>query len=132
MGGHSEDYTFRILKDLIYSIALGVHILLSIDRADVAQKEYAAARTWADDSLLIQLIEAYLGIHSGGRAAQQAYYVYDELAQNPSEAGKVSSVPSLIGKAVAKAVSGEHAEASTVLTEAGELVGGIAHLWCRM
>jgi coatomer protein complex subunit epsilon len=106
----------------LISIALGVHILLSIDRPDIAQKEYTAARKWADDSLLIQLIEAYIGIHSGGRAAQQAYYVYDELAQNPSEAGKASSVPSLVGKAVARLVSGEHAEASTVLTDAGELV----------
>lgn len=104
------------------SIALGVHILLSIDRPDVAQKEFVAARTWADDSLLIQLIEAYLGIYSGGREAQQAYYVYDELAQNPSETGKLSSVPSLTGKAVARIVVGEFAEADAVLSEAAELV----------
>lgn len=124
-----------------------MHILLSINRPDLAQKEYAAARTWADDALLIQvrlswreeltvakevshqafshelqLIEAYLGIYSGGRAAQQAYYVYDELAQNPSQAGKLSSVVSLTGKAVARMVSGEYTEADTVLAEAIGLV----------
>ena len=74
-------------------------------------------------SIFSQLIEAYLGIYSGGRAAQQAYYVYDELAQNPSQAGQPSSVPSLTGKAVARMVSGEYAEADTVLTEAYDLVG---------
>ncbi|UZJ51653.1 hypothetical protein CBS101457_000973 [Exobasidium rhododendri] len=105
----------------IECIALGVHILLSINRPDLAQREYAAARKWADDSLLIQLVEAHLGIYNGGRAAQQAYYVYDELAQNPTQAGKPSSVASLTGKAVARIVSGEYAEASTILTEALEL-----------
>lgn len=39
----------------IECVALGVHILLSIHRKDVAEKEYQAARVWADDSLLIQV-----------------------------------------------------------------------------
>jgi coatomer subunit epsilon len=39
----------------IECIALGVHILLSINRQDLAQKEFSAARGWADDSLLIQV-----------------------------------------------------------------------------
>jgi coatomer protein complex subunit epsilon len=61
-------------------------------------------------------------VYNGGRAAQQAYYVYDELAQNPSQAGKSSSVASLTGKAVARMVSGEFTEASTILTEGSDLV----------
>ncbi|PWN94403.1 hypothetical protein FA10DRAFT_274336 [Acaromyces ingoldii] len=105
----------------IESVALGVHILLSINRPDLAQKEYTAARTWADDALLIQLIEAYIGLYSGGRPAQQAYYVYDELAQNPAQAGKPSSVGVLTGKAVAHMVAGNRAEAEKVLAEAAEL-----------
>lgn len=105
----------------IECIALGIHILLSIHRLDLAQKEYNAARVWADDSLLIQLIEAHIGIYEGGRAAQQAYYVYDELAQNPSYAGKPSTVPSLTGKAVAKIVSSEYDDAQSSLTQAIEL-----------
>lgn len=69
-----------------------------------------------------------MGIYSGGREAQQAYYVYDELAQNPSEAGKPSSVPSLTGKAVARIVVGEFAEADTVLSEAAELVSYLTNI----
>ena len=47
-----------------HSIALGVHILLSINRPDLAQKEYEAARKWADDSLLIQVRGFFLFLTS--------------------------------------------------------------------
>ncbi len=50
--------------DSVYaiSIALIAHIYLSISRPDLAKKEYEAARKWADDSLLIQIIEATIGL----------------------------------------------------------------------
>lgn len=92
-----------------------MHILLSINRLDLAQKEYNAARTWADDSLLIQLIEAWIGLKSGGTAAQQAYYVYDELSQNPST-GHSASV--LNGKAAAQAALAHYEEARGAFDEA--------------
>lgn len=68
-----------------------------------------------------QLIEAHIGIYEGGRAAQQAYYVYDELAQNPAQAGTSSIVTSLTGKAVARMVSSEYDDAAASLTQAIEL-----------
>lgn len=102
----------------IECVALGVHILLSIHRLDLAEKEYLAARTWADDSLLIQLIEAWIGLAKGGRSTQQAFYAYDELAQNPCAAGTVNAVPSLIGKATALAANGDWAGANKQLDEA--------------
>ncbi|SPO21516.1 related to coatomer epsilon subunit [Ustilago trichophora] len=105
----------------IECVALGVHILLSIHRLDLAEKEYLAARTWADDSLLIQLVEAWIGLTKGGRSTQQAFYVYDELAQNPSAAGTVNAVPSLIGKATALAANGDWAGANKQLDEALKL-----------
>lgn len=105
----------------IECVALGVHILLSIHRLDLAEKEYLAARSWADDSLLIQLIEAWIGLAKGGRATQQAFYVYDELAQNPSAAGTVNAVPSLIGKATALAANANYAAAKKQLDEASKL-----------
>ena len=43
-------------------MALIVHIYLSIARADLAKKEFEAAKKWADDSLLIQIIEATIGL----------------------------------------------------------------------
>ena len=55
----------EIIKSTILflnSVALIVHIYLSISRADLAKKEYEAAKKWADDSLLIQMIEATIGL----------------------------------------------------------------------
>lgn len=49
-------------KGGVRSVALIVHIYLSIARADLAKKEYEAAKKWADDSLLIQMIEATIGL----------------------------------------------------------------------
>lgn len=54
-------------------IALGVHILLAIHRVDLAEKEYLAARQWGDDALLVQFMEAWIGLVRGGRSTQQAY-----------------------------------------------------------
>lgn len=105
----------------IECVALGVHILLSIHRLDLAEKEYLAARAWADDSLLIQLIEAWIGLAKGGRSTQQAFYVYDELAQNPSAAGTVNAVPSLIGKATALAANADWQGAKKQLDDAASL-----------
>ncbi|PWN53060.1 hypothetical protein IE53DRAFT_384496 [Violaceomyces palustris] len=112
----------------IECVALGVHILLSINRPDLAQKEYLAARTWAEDSLLIQLIEAWLGLAKGGRASQQAYYVYDELAQNPSNSGSANIVNSMVGKAIAMASNGDYKGAKKELEEAGKLDPRNAHV----
>ncbi|KAL9940183.1 hypothetical protein V8E36_000888 [Tilletia maclaganii] len=112
----------------IESVALSVHILLSIHRPDLAQQQYEAARSWADDSLLIQLIEAWLGLTTGGRAAQQAYYVYDELAQNPSLSGSKNLVSVLVGKAAALAVQAKYAEADKVLADAAALDSQNAHV----
>ncbi|KAK0549016.1 hypothetical protein OC846_004239 [Tilletia horrida] len=112
----------------IEAVALSVHILLSIHRPDLAQREYEAARSWADDSLLIQLIEAWLGLSTGGRAAQQAYYVYDELAQNPGMAGSKNLVSVLIGKAAALAIQAKYAEADKVLADAATLDPSSPHV----
>ncbi|KAE8232202.1 hypothetical protein CF326_g2765 [Tilletia indica] len=115
-------------QNQIESVALSVHILLSIHRPDLAQKQYEDARAWADDSLLIQLIEAWLGLSTGGRAAQQAYYVYDELAQNPSLAGSKNLVTVLTGKAAALAVQAKYAEADKILADAASLDPQNAHV----
>ncbi|CBQ70765.1 related to coatomer epsilon subunit [Sporisorium reilianum SRZ2] len=112
----------------IECVALGVHMLLSIHRLDLAEKEYLAARAWADDSLLIQLIEAWIGLAKGGRATQQAFYVYDELAQNPSAAGTPNAVPSLIGKATALAANGDWQGAKKQLDDAAALDPSNAHI----
>lgn len=104
------------------SIALAVHILLLIHRPDVAQKLYDSARTWAEDSLVIQLVEASLGVYKGGRPAQQAYYVYDEFSSlaASSEEGKGARLAGMrMGRGVALMRRGEWKKAEESVREAG-------------
>ena len=105
----------------IECIALGVHVLLAINRVDLAEKEYVAARQWGDDSLLVQLIEAWIGLMRGGRASQQAYYVYDELSQNTSVANTPSVISSLVGKSAALAALDQQREGIETLQTAEAL-----------
>jgi len=63
--------------------ALTVQIYLSINRPDLAKKEYEAAKRLADDSLIIQLIEASIGIVVGGSQLRTAYHIYAEQAAAP-------------------------------------------------
>ncbi|CAO1634722.1 unnamed protein product [Sympodiomycopsis kandeliae] len=107
------------------SLALSVHLLLLNNRYDLAQKEYEAARVWAEDSLLIQLIEAELGLVKGGRNAQQAYYVYDEFSSVPtsSEEGKGSRLATMkLGRGVGLLKRGEYSRSEETLREAKTLL----------
>ena len=102
-------------------VALGVHILLSMHRVDLAEAEYLAARQVSDDSLLVQYMEAWIGLVRGGRATQQAYYVYDEMSQNTTIAHTAHQVPALVGKAVAQAAQAHPSEATATLNDAVQL-----------
>lgn len=106
------------------SLALGIHLLLLNHRVDLAQKEYEAARQWAEDSLVIQLIEASLGLQQGGRAAQQAYYVYDEFASlsatsEEAKAGRLGAMK--LGRGVGLMKRNEWEKAEESIREAGTL-----------
>lgn len=69
-----------------------------------------------------QIIEAWLGLSNGGRPAQQAFYVYDELSQNPAHAGTKNVVSTITGKAAALAALGKYEEAKKTLEEGRSLV----------
>lgn len=107
------------------SLALAVHLLLLNNRYDLASKEYEAARAWAEDSLLIQLIEAELGLVKGGRSAQQAYYVYDEFSSlsSSSEEGRGARLATMkLGRGVGLIKRGEYSKAEETLREARTLL----------
>lgn len=107
------------------SLALAIHLLLLNNRYDLASKEYEAARTWAEDSLLIQLIEAQLGLVKGGRNAQQAYYVYDEFSSlsTSSEEGRGARLASMkLGRGVGLIKRAEFSKAEETLREAKTLL----------
>ncbi|KAK4041762.1 coatomer epsilon subunit-domain-containing protein [Parachaetomium inaequale] len=96
------------------AVALIVQIHLQQNRNDLAVKEVAAARRWAQDSLLVNLAESWVGLRLGGEKYQQAFYVFEELAQAPA----TSSVRTLVSQAVAELHLGRTEEAQAALDQA--------------
>lgn len=89
-----------------------IHLLQN--RTDLAIKEVTAARKWAQDSLLVNLAESWVGLRQGGEKYQQAFYVFEELAQAPS----TSSTWSLVSQAVCELHLGRLEEAQSALEQA--------------
>jgi coatomer subunit epsilon len=98
------------------SVALIVQIHLQQNRTDLALKEVQSARRWAQDSLLVNLAESWVGLRLGGEKYQQAFYVFEELAQAPS----TSAAKSFVGQAVAELHLGRLPEAEAALQQAIE------------
>ena len=94
--------------------ALVVQIYLQQNRTDLALKEVSAARKWAQDSLLVNIAESWVGLRIGGERYQQAFYVFEEMAQAPS----TSAAKSLVGQAVAELHLGRLPEAEAALEQA--------------
>ncbi|CAD0049971.1 unnamed protein product [Aureobasidium pullulans] len=80
------------------AVAMSTQIHLSNNRADLAAKEAKSARSFAQDALLYQ----------------QAFYVFEELAQAPGS----SAVTSLVAQAVSELHLGRYPEAETALQQA--------------
>ncbi|WZH43672.1 coatomer epsilon subunit-domain-containing protein [Fusarium acuminatum] len=98
------------------AVSLIVQIHLQQNRTDLALKEVTAARRWAQDSLLVNLAESWVGLRVVSIKYQQAFYVYEELAQAPS----TSSVRSLVSQAVCELHLGRTEEAQAALDQALE------------
>ncbi|KAL1891501.1 hypothetical protein Sste5346_007592 [Sporothrix stenoceras] len=96
------------------AVALIVQIHLQQNRNDLALKEVVAARRWAQDSLLVNLAESWVGLRLGGERYQQAFYVFEELAQAPAS----SSARTLVAQAVSELHLGRTEEAEAVLEQA--------------
>ncbi|KIW78143.1 hypothetical protein Z517_07976 [Fonsecaea pedrosoi CBS 271.37] len=97
------------------AVALLVQIHLMQNRTDLAVKEVAAAKRWAQDSLLINLAEAWTNLREGGQEKyQSAFYVYEELASTPGN----TSPTALVGQAVSEIHLGRLEEAEAALQQA--------------
>ncbi|KAH9885198.1 coatomer epsilon subunit-domain-containing protein [Xylariomycetidae sp. FL2044] len=96
------------------AVALITQIHLQQNRTDLAVKEVAAARRWAQDSLLVNIAESWVGLRLGGDKYQQSFYVFEELAQAPS----TSSIVSLVSQAVCELHLGRVEEAQSALEQA--------------
>jgi coatomer protein complex subunit epsilon len=90
------------------AVLLLTHLHLASNRLDLAVREVAAAKRWAQDSLLINLAEAWVNLRAGSSEKYQAaFYVYEELAQTD----QFSSPSSLVGQAVSEILLGRYEEA---------------------
>lgn len=47
---------------LLHSSALAVQIYLQMDRLDLARNEVASVKSWAEDALLLQMMEAWVDL----------------------------------------------------------------------
>ena len=120
---------------MLSRVALIVQLHLQQNRLDLAAKEAVNARKWAQDSLLVNIAESWVGmrevrrtldcspsrytltIRQGGEKYQSAYYVFEELAQ----ATATQSVQSLLGQAIAELHLGRLPEAEAALEQALQL-----------
>lgn len=122
------------LAATVEAVALIVQIHLQQNRTDLAVKEVSAARRWAQDSILVNLAESWVGLRvvrnrhphavarpgkltlllpQGGEKYQQAFYVYEEIAQAPS----TTSIRSLVSQAVCELHLGRLEEAQAALEQ---------------
>ncbi|PCH36245.1 hypothetical protein WOLCODRAFT_140287 [Wolfiporia cocos MD-104 SS10] len=102
------------------AVALTVHIYLSLSRADLARKELDRAKRWAEDDLLLQLIEASIGLAAGRDGYADADAFYTEQLANPS----LSSPHLLTARGVTRLLRGEIAGAKSDFEEAVAQRGG--------
>ncbi|MCJ1351439.1 MAG: hypothetical protein MMC33_001423 [Icmadophila ericetorum] len=114
--GKSDEALELLMKHQgnLEAVALIVQIHLSQNRMDLAVKEVQTARKWAQDSLLIRIADAWVGLRIGGEKYQSAFYEFEEMAQGPS----TSATKSLISQAVAEMHLGRLPEAEAALEQA--------------
>ncbi|KIM23077.1 hypothetical protein M408DRAFT_332551 [Serendipita vermifera MAFF 305830] len=98
-------------------IALTVQLYLSMNRLDLAQKEFEKAKSWAEDDMLLQLIEATVGLASGAGNYSNPHSFYNEQAQNPS----LTSSHLVTARGLTHLLRGELPEAQSDFSEALKL-----------
>ncbi|KAJ1987916.1 hypothetical protein H4R33_002644 [Dimargaris cristalligena] len=100
-------------KDL-ECLALTIQTLLFLDRTDLAQREVANLKSWAEDDSLAVLMEAWVNLRLGGSKYRDALYIFEELAQ----ASPVPTIKLLTSQAICNLHLGRLPEAESLLLEA--------------
>ncbi|KAJ7334162.1 coatomer complex protein [Mycena albidolilacea] len=107
LGAETED---------LEAVAVTVQIYLSINRPDRARREFDRAKQWAEDDLLLQLIESSIGLVAAKDGYANANSFYTEQLGNPS----LSSPHILTARAVTRILRNEIPEAKSDLEESLE------------
>ncbi|XP_013384810.1 coatomer subunit epsilon [Lingula anatina] len=100
-------------SDNLECIATMIQIYLKIDRVDLAKKELKRMQETDDDNILTQMAQAWFNLAVGGEKYQDAYYIFQEMAD------KHVSTPLLLnGMAACYMAQGRFDDAEGALQEA--------------
>ncbi|KAF8966300.1 coatomer complex protein [Flammula alnicola] len=113
LGSETED---------LEAVALIVQVYLSINRPDLAKKQFDRSKRWAEDDLLLQLIESTIGLVTGKDNYANTSSFYTEQLGNPS----LLSPHLLTARGVTRILRGEIQEAKSDLEESLEQQKGDA------
>ncbi|KAK0478350.1 coatomer epsilon subunit-domain-containing protein [Armillaria novae-zelandiae] len=105
--------TLGVGTEDLEAVAVIVQIYLSIHRPDLAKKEFERSKRWAEDDLLLQLIESTISLVTGKDSYSDPLSFYTEQLGNPS----LSSPQILTSRGVTRILRGETSEAKSDLEE---------------
>ncbi|KAJ7623212.1 coatomer epsilon subunit-domain-containing protein [Roridomyces roridus] len=114
--------TLLVETEDLEAVAVIVQIYLSINRVDRARKEFERAKQWAEDDLLLQLIESSIGLVATRDGYSNSNSFYTEQLGNPS----LSSPHILTARGVTRILRNEVPEAKSDLEESLEQQKGDA------
>ncbi|KAG6889752.1 hypothetical protein C0992_004270 [Termitomyces sp. T32_za158] len=114
--------TLGVDTEDLEAVSVIVQIYLSINRPDLAKKQFERSKRWAEDDLLLQLIETTIGLVTGKDGYSNTSSFYTEQLGNPS----LSSPHLLTARGVTRILRNEIQGAKSDLDESLEQQKGDA------